>query len=107
MKIRCHCGNSIIDQTDNLPCKGRLIPDQEWFRIFDAIDVGVIDRMADGGLDREEACMMVRRIISGLSRPMWQCRQCGRIYIDDRNGNLQCYLPAAAETDKEILRSGE
>lgn len=45
MKIGCHCGPSIIDQTDELPHQGYLIPDQDWFATYDAIDDQVIDEV--------------------------------------------------------------
>ncbi len=38
MKIECRCGRMIIDQTDCLPYKAHLIPDQEWFQVHDDRD---------------------------------------------------------------------
>jgi hypothetical protein len=105
VKIGCHCGAVIVDQTDDLPHKGHLIPDQEWFATYDAIDDEVIDPLACGRLKKDAAYMLARTIISRSARLMYQCRACGRLYIDDRQGNLQCYVPADDETAHEILRS--
>jgi hypothetical protein len=107
MKIGCQCGSVIIDQTDYLPHKGHLIPDQELFVTYDAIDDEVIDPLAEGRLGREAAYWLARRIIGRSARLMWQCRGCGRLYIDDLQGNLQCYLPERESTAREILRSRE
>ena len=107
MKISCYCGEVIIDQTDDLPQKAHLIPDQEWFATYDAIEDEVIDPLANGELTKEAAYHLARAIISRSARLMWQCRGCGRLYIDDRAGNLRCYLPMDENTSKEILRSRE
>jgi hypothetical protein len=107
MKIDCHCGAIIIDQTDYLPHKGHLIPDQEWFAIYDAIDEKVIAPLVGGRLDKETAYRRACFFISNSARLMYQCRECGRLYIDDGQAKLQCYLPADGGTAREILRSRE
>ena len=107
MKIGCQCGASIVDQTDDLPHKGHLIPDQEWFATFDAIDDEVIDPLGAGLIDKQTAYRLARRIISRTARLMYQCHECGRLYIDDRSGNLHCYLPNDEGSPKEILSSRE
>jgi hypothetical protein len=105
MKIGCSCGASIVDQTDYLPHKGHLIPDQEWFAVFDAIDADIIDALASGQLPQSDAYRLAREIILRASRLMYQCRNCGRLFIDDIQRNLQSYVPATEETSREILRS--
>jgi hypothetical protein len=104
VKISCHCGTSIIDQSDDLPHKGHLIPDQEWFAALSAIDGEVIDPLAGGQLGQETAYHRVRQIISRSARLMWQCRSCGRLYIDGPEGQLRCFLPDGEPTDREVLR---
>lgn len=104
MKIDCRCGASIIDETDDLPHKGHLLPDQAWFATYDAIDDEVIDPMADGRLGKEAAYHLARRIISRSARLMWQCRACGRLYIDGRDGQLRCFVPEGEPADREVLR---
>ncbi len=103
MKIECRCGRMIIDQTDCLPHKAHLIPDQEWFQVHDDLDSELVDRLVDNSLDRDTAYMKSRMILTRASRLMWQCRACGRLYIDDRDGKPQCYVPATDETEKAIL----
>lgn len=105
MKIGCHCGASIIDQTDELPHKGHLIPDQEWFRTFDDIDDQVIDPLVAGQLGKEPAYHRARQIIRRPARLMWQCPACGRLYIDGVDGRLRCFVPEGEPADREVLRS--
>ena len=105
MKIICHCGQTIFDSTDDLPDKAHFIPDQEWFNVLDRIDAEVIDGIADGTLPQYAAYTKARAIIGRSTRLIWQCRSCGRVYINDRHGKLHCYLPETDETAREILRS--
>ena len=107
MKIGCYCGATILDSTDCLPTKGHLIADEEWFSVYDAIDDEVVDPVSTGKMTAEEAHMKSRRILSSRSWLMWQCSTCGRLYIDDLNGKLQCYVPEHPETDRQVLRSHE
>lgn len=107
MKIGCHCGAVIIDQTDDLSHKGYLIPDQELFVTGDAIDDEVIDPLAESRISKETAYRLTRILIIRSARLIYQCRACGRLYIDDLQGNLHCYVPEKEETAKEILRSRE
>jgi hypothetical protein len=105
MKIGCRCGATIVDQTDYLPHKGHLIPDQEWLTTYDAIDDEVVDPLADGRLGKEAAYHHARRVISRAARPVWQCRACGRLYVDGPDGRLRCFLPEDEPPDREVLRT--
>jgi hypothetical protein len=105
VKLGCHCGAVIIDQTDDLPNKGHLIPDQEWFATYDALDDELIDPLVDGKIEKNAAYWLARTIVSRSARLMYQCRECGRLYIDDLQGKLHCYLPESEQTAREILRS--
>lgn len=105
MKIGCHCGEVIVDQTDNLPFKGHLIPDQEWFTNYDSIDDEVIDPLVEGRLDKKAAYRLSRLIISRLSRLVWQCPACGRLYVEGLDNQLRCFLPEGEPFDREVLRS--
>ena len=104
MKIKCHCGEVIFDQTDSVPHKGHLIPDQTWFGLYDAIDAEVISPLAEGRLQEEDASRKAREIIMRSARLMYQCRWCGCLYIDDLEDNLQCFAPASEATTHWALR---
>ena len=104
MKVGCYCGATIYDQTDDLPQKGHLIPDQEWFATYDAMDDEVIEPLAGGTLDKKKAFMLSRVVISRAARLVYQCSACGRLYIDDKSGRLHCFVPMDDPSSKEILR---
>ena len=104
MKIRCHCGALIADNTDHLPHKAHLIPDQEWFPVFDAIDAVVAD-VAAGRSDADSAQTSFRRILGSAARPVYQCQQCGRLFVLDRKNQFFPFAPTEADSDREILRS--
>ncbi len=105
MKIGCQCGEVIVDQTDDLPYKGHLVPDEEWFANYDALDDEVIDPLAEGRLDKKAAYRLARLVVARSSRLMWQCRVCGRLYIDGLDGQLRCFVPEREPIDREVLRS--
>ncbi|MGL6072671.1 MAG: hypothetical protein ACRC8S_00790 [Fimbriiglobus sp.] len=104
MKIGCHCGATIFDQTDDLPQKGHLIPDQEWFAVYDEMD-SLIDQIVAGNMSQEQAYHKSREIISRNAREMWQCVECGRLYIDGVDRQLYCFAPEGELVHKEILRN--
>jgi hypothetical protein len=104
MKITCHCGALIRDQTDALPHKGHLIPDQEWFPVYDSIDL-VIDDVVAGRSDAEAAYTKIRSILGTAARHVYQCKKCGRLFVDDRQHQLHTFAPTSAETCREILRN--
>lgn len=104
MKINCHCGNLIVDQTDSLPCKGYIIPDQERFNLMDAID-NAIEKSGPSEKDKERACMRIRSLFNKVSKTAWQCSSCGALYIEDNQGGLECFQVNNAETSKTVLVS--
>lgn len=104
MKFNCSCGVLIVDSTDDLPHKGHVVPDQEWFATFDALDE-LIDATAEARMSREHAYQRVRELLSSSARLVWQCPGCGRLYLDDRNRQLQGFVPESESVDHELLRS--
>ena len=105
MKITCHCGSTIYDATDNIPNKARFTPDQGWCAKWDDLDEHVIGAASAGQLTPDAASMRAREIFWGDGlRSMWQCETCGRLYLDGRNGKLQCFVPSTPETDRTLLR---
>lgn len=84
MKIRCACGEDVRDQTDFISYKARFIADMDWDDVFEG--------------DVEER-------LRGWSRSMWQCSGCGRLYLDDHDGGLRCFVPESAGAASGLLRS--
>jgi hypothetical protein len=104
MKIHCPCGAIISDSTDGLPRKGHLIPDQEWGPMCTALEKVIEDAMARR-LGAEAAFMQIHLLLGDASRLVYQCRDCGRLFVDDRQHKTHMYQPSSEETSKEILRS--
>ena len=104
MKIGCPCGATIRDQTDNLPHKAHLIPDQEWFPTFDAID-GVIDDVIAKRTNADAAYIAIRRILGNAKQFVYQCRTCGRLFVYDRQHQFYPFVPVSDDVPREILRS--
>jgi hypothetical protein len=105
MWFDCRCGNTIKDNTDGLRQKGHLTPDQDLYSVWDGMDEQVIDRVASGELALNDAYVLSRRLMSLPTRMMYQCFECGRLYIDGPDGELNCFLPESDKIDKGILRS--
>ena len=104
MKIGCHCGAMIYDSADQLPGKGHLVPDQAWLGLQEEIEAQVIDPLAAGTVASEGAAMRMRRLLNAHARLMWQCRACGRIYVDGLDGELHVYAPEKDDTERQVLR---
>lgn len=104
MRIECRCGAQIIDQTDFLPHKAHIIPDQEWFHVLDAIDQA-IERSGPSDRDKEAAIHSVRSLLIRVSRSAWQCGACGRLYVDDQGRNLREFIPGPSDGPRELFRT--
>jgi hypothetical protein len=71
--------------------------------MWDALD-SLFEVVATGRLTPETASARAFQIFREAgSRLMWQCESSGRLYIDGRSEDLQCFVPATPETDKELL----
>jgi hypothetical protein len=92
MKIQCSCGHLITDGGGGLGHKAHIIPDQNLFVLFDAIDRVLQFECATPGA-REAACTRVRSLITQASRLAHSCMICGRLYIDGRRGAVHAYVP--------------
>lgn len=90
MKINCNCGHIIIDNTDYLRHKGYVISDTQWFDFWDAID-HAIEKTGNSPKEKERACMQLRK--KNVFKPFWECTNCGKLYVDDKAGNLRAYSP--------------
>jgi len=103
MKFTCHCGHKIADQTDDLPHKAHFIPDQHWNALWDKIEERILTKLGSRKLMFEAAAMQLRILFSDVTRLAYQCRECGRLYLDDEHGKLHCYVPQTENESREIL----
>jgi hypothetical protein len=104
VKITCECGGLIVDQTDALPHKAHFIPDQSWFEVLDAMDEAIA-RCGPSGDEKEATQMKIRTLLGRATRSAWQCRACGRLFLDDQKFELQAFAPDSESVTHEIFRS--
>ncbi len=104
MKIECSCGAIILDGTDALPHKAHVVPDQEWDAMLEAVD-GAIERAAARPAQLSDALRSAREAVIRAARPSWQCRECGRLYLDDTAHQAREFLPGSDESPREIFRT--
>ncbi|AGU52653.1 hypothetical protein VAPA_2c00900 [Variovorax paradoxus B4] len=77
MKFVCPCGAVVRDNTDYQEHKAYFIPDQLY--------EGAAERIEAGG----EVWAEMRRV----TRPMYQCSDCCRLFLSDDAGNLVSFKP--------------
>lgn len=101
-KLRCHCGNIITDQTDDLAFKGEITADQDW----EALWGNIAERVPY--LTPAEAADFLTALRLRLTRTTYECVNCGRLWIERRPG-LNEFICFHAESDKYegILQSTE
>ena len=51
------------------------------------------------------SCDCGATISNQAERLAYQCRECGRLFVDDREHQLHTFAPASTETSRELLRS--
>ena len=123
-KLGCKCGHVIVDQTDCLPYKGEIIPDKTFYDFFDKISDGIeslVEATKNGKrkewieqnfaappypMDLTDAQMIgdiFSNFYNDLIKRIYQCENCGRIWIQVQNTNN--YVPFLPETAdwKDIL----
>ncbi len=95
--MNCPCGAVILDIADSSTNKAHLIPDEGWLALLEKID-GLIEGVAARPAKAEAACMEVRRLLK--TRPVYQCRECGRLFVDDRAHQSHIFTPEPGRMDE-------
>jgi len=90
MKIKCTCENIIVDQTDYLKNKGYLISDTQWFDFWDAVDEAIKESEYSKA-EKEDFSIQFKQ--QWVFKKIWECSKCGKLYIEDKNGELVSYSP--------------
>jgi hypothetical protein len=122
-QLVCKCGHIIIDQTDFLPYKARYYSDEDSKAYDETIDIvadfmiareegrenDILMKSDAGDSERTKLSFAIARMFAryhiGFSHIMYECEQCGRLWIQPQPGenSFVSYLP---ETDtREVLRS--
>ena len=106
-KIRCKCGHSIVDQSNNLPYKAYFFRDLDTENYHDYIDEisSFIESIKNNTRDEwitnyfpgaypldEPDAIVISDIIESKQRKfiseMYQCENCGRLLIQKGNENI-------------------
>jgi len=99
MKIKCNCGNTILDITDALSYKAHYIPDEDWDEVMEKIYRCIEER----NQDKERLCTEISKTIVEKTRLIYQCTNCGKLYIDDKERNLIEFTPLNNE-NTDVLK---
>ncbi|HWY75389.1 MAG TPA: hypothetical protein VN281_07220 [Verrucomicrobiae bacterium] len=115
-KLGCQCGEVICDNTDDLPYKGYLFADDEFFSLFEPISRDVASYIAARlagterkwledyfGSDAEKSDVdlvhtIVARYLIHPPMTVYQCEKCGRVHIQhrDQSNFFECFKPEAS-----------
>ncbi|MCM1506505.1 MAG: hypothetical protein NC177_05145 [Ruminococcus flavefaciens] len=96
-KLKCCCGHIISDTTDYISYKGHIIPDQDECDYFDRAE----ELIKSDNPDKNS--LMCDFLYSVNDKIIYQCTECGRLYIEDNN-KLFCFMPENHNNTK-ILNS--
>lgn len=112
MKIGCVCGNVLRDQTDNIPFKARFVADQDFEDLGDEIQqklAALLDQApgAPAGDLKSSLGSVIWNALHAYTRSMYQCRNCGRLCVDDPDDPraLQWFRPGEDDDWKLLLAS--
>lgn len=126
MKFRCTCDAVICDQTDSLPYKAWLLPDESCDEFYsgtsesiaayiDAIVGGTENQWLNENLSEEYTKLGLSRISIihdllaathiRLKRPMYLCDKCGRLLVSHpQDKHFRAYSPDDSPVPTDILR---
>lgn len=98
MWIQCYCGHQIKDTTDGIAYKARYISDQDWFDVLNNIDFNIQNLEPN----REKLCWNNQNYLFNKTKCIYQCTECGRLYIEDNNRELREFIPAERGCDSVL-----
>lgn len=102
MYFYCKCGSRISDITDYLPFKARMIADQDWIDFLETIE----DAITSKEPDREKvADEFYSTAFNEHRRMIYQCPECGRIYINGEGNSLYSFRPEMPVSTKLLQSS--
>jgi hypothetical protein len=117
LKFLCNCGNEIRDQTDYLSYKAYFYADQDFDEVTEGTQQPVRDvskLLRPKRTSPEEEQRVINLALDSVSRPfvqysrhVYQCLECGRVYIEDDERNLQSFLPEDRGSVRRVLLSTE
>ncbi|WP_240644665.1 hypothetical protein [Paenibacillus paeoniae] len=77
--------------------------DQDRYDLLEEID-DAIEKSGPSPIDKEEAAMRIRSLISTLFKTVYQCSNCGNFFIDNNYPRLEMFR-GANQVNKNLLVS--
>ncbi len=124
MKLLCECGQTIVDQADNLSYNAYVISDKLYGEAFDAVTDKILDLIKaieagegkewitkyydygdTGSLITRESVLHDLRFSErfNFERCSYQCEECGRVYIESADKKqLRAFCPEKHD-DKRVF----
>ena len=100
MWIECICGNQIKDVSDGIRYKAKYISDKDWFYILDKAE----SLIESDEPDKEKLCREFQNIMFQKTKDMYQCTECGRLFVDNKDRVLSRFTPEL-NADKDIFNT--
>ncbi|MBR3045912.1 MAG: hypothetical protein IKI45_15695 [Oscillospiraceae bacterium] len=99
MNFACRCGYVFHDNTDELSFKAHILADQdtnEFWNLFED---------AEKPHTAKEQHRILGQVSGLLRKCIYQCPECGRLFLKDANGSLTMFTPSdTAEPEPEVNR---
>ena len=100
MNFTCRCGYRFHDNTDELRFKARILPDQDFNEFYTLLE--------DAGKShtKEEQHHIFDKIYDLLKKCIYQCPECGRLFLKNSGGGLTMFTPSdSAEPNEDVDRN--
>ena len=97
MNFACRCGYHFYDGSDNLSFKAHILADEDWNEF-----VGYLE---DAEKPHTEKIENMGRSLDLLERCIYQCPECGRLFLESADGSLTMFTPSGtAEPEPDVDR---
>ena len=97
MNFACRCGYRFYDGSDNLSFKAHILADEDWNEF-----VGYLE---DADKPHTEKIENMGRSLDLLDRCIYQCPECGRLFLESADGSLTMFTPSGtAEPEPDVDR---
>ena len=108
MHFLCKCGYRMLDNTDCLSYKCRIIADQDIDEFWDLIyKRSEISQNENSDMTRTEVYAIDSRLDNIMERFMYQCPSCGRLFLEnpDERAGLIMFTPCSdGEPEPDVNR---
>lgn len=101
VEFTCDCGEiGFLSSTDNRSYVAHFIPDQEYDAFSELVD-DAIEKSGTSARQKAAACLSWRTF--QMPR-IWQCPNCGSLYVQDLIGNRHRFDPASEDVSKQLFK---